>query len=187
MKLDFKSLSAVILGVLGLSEWSKVEDKNSITAEEMAKLKNYGFSDKFLTAFKASLENDFQDEAGTGNEGEGNEEPTTTAFLRGLLGDTAARLAQAQEQLEALQTQQRDENRNNTSLIAKKDAEITKLSGIIAQLSAAEEDDPGKGKQHNAQADGKGAFNLRDENSWGACRVKCSRWTARITFAPKLR
>ena len=28
MKLDFKSLSAVILGVLGLSEWSKVEDKN---------------------------------------------------------------------------------------------------------------------------------------------------------------
>ena len=24
MKLDFKSLSAVILGVLGLSEWSKV-------------------------------------------------------------------------------------------------------------------------------------------------------------------
>ena len=112
----------------------------------MTKLKNYGFSDKFLTAFKASLENDFQDEAGTGNEGEGNEEPTTTAFLRGLLGDTAARLAQAQEQLEALQTQQRDENRNNTSLIAKKDAEITKLSGIIAQLSAAAEDDPGKGK-----------------------------------------
>ena len=42
MKLDFKSLSAVILGVLGLSEWSKVEDKNSITAEEMTKLKNYG-------------------------------------------------------------------------------------------------------------------------------------------------
>ena len=167
MKLDFKSLSAVILGVLGLSEWSKVEDKNSITAEEMTKLKNYGFSDKFLTAFKASLENDFQDEAGTGNEGEGNEEPTTTAFLRGLLGDTAARLAQAQEQLEALQTQQRDENRNNTSLIAKKDAEITKLSGIIAQLSAAAEDDPGKGKQHNAQADGKGAFNLRDEKQLG--------------------
>lgn len=167
MKLDFKSLSAVILGVLGLSEWSKVEDKNSITAEEMTKLKNYGFSDKFLTAFKASLENGFQDEAGTGNEGEGNEEPTTTAFLRGLLGDTAARLAQAQEQLEALQTQQRDENRNNTSLIAKKDAEITKLSGIIAQLSAAAEDDPGKGKQHNAQADGKGAFNLRDEKQLG--------------------
>ena len=82
MKLDFKSLSAVILGVLGLSEWSKVEDKNSITAEEVAKLKNYGFTEKFLTDFKASLENDFQDEAGTGNEGEGNEEPTTTAFLR---------------------------------------------------------------------------------------------------------
>ena len=144
--MKFKSFSAHILALLGLSEWSKVEDKNSITVEEVAKLKNYGFTEKFLTDFKASLENDFQDES---------EEPKTTAFLRGLLGDTAARLTQAQEQLEALQTQQRDENRNNTALIAKKDAEITKLSGIIAQLSAAAEDDPGKGKQHNAQADGR--------------------------------
>ncbi len=58
----------------------------------MAKLKNYGFPEKFLTDFKASLENDFQDEAEDGNQGEGTEEPTTTAFLRGLLGDTAARL-----------------------------------------------------------------------------------------------
>lgn len=49
MKFKFKSLSAGILGVLGLSEWSRVEDKNSITAEEMAKLKKYGFSEKFLT------------------------------------------------------------------------------------------------------------------------------------------
>ena len=148
--MKFKSFSAHILALLGLSEWSKVEDKNSITVEEVAKLKNYGFTEKFLTDFKASLENDFQDESEDGNQGEETEEPKTTAFLRGLLGDTAARLTQAQEQLEALQTQQRDENRNNTALIAKKDAEITKLSGIIAQLSAAAEDDPGKGKQHNA-------------------------------------
>ena len=165
--MKFKSFSAHILALLGLSEWSKVEDKNSITVEEVAKLKNYGFTEKFLTDFKASLENDFQDESEDGNQGEETEEPKTTAFLRGLLGDTAARLTQAQEQLEALQTQQRDENRNNTALIAKKDAEITKLSGIIAQLSAAAEDDPGKGKQHNAQADGKGKFNLQDEKQLG--------------------
>ena len=113
--MKFKSFSAHILALLGLSEWSKVEDKNSITAEEVAKLKNYGFTEKFLTDFKASLENDFQDEAEDGNQGEETEEPRTTAFLRGLLGDTAARLTQAQEQLEALQTQQRDENRNNTA------------------------------------------------------------------------
>ena len=165
--MKFKSFSAHILALLGLSEWSKVENKNSITVEEVAKLKNYGFTEKFLTDFKASLENDFQDESEDGNQGEETEEPKTTAFLRGLLGDTAARLTQAQEQLEALQTQQRDENRNNTALIAKKDAEITKLSGIIAQLSAAAEDDPGKGKQHNAQADGKGKFNLQDEKQLG--------------------
>ncbi len=165
--MKFKSFSAHILALLGLSEWSKVEDKNSITVEEVAKLKNYGFTEKFLTDFKASLENDFQDESEDGNQGEETEEPKTTAFLRGLLGDTAARLTQAQEQLEALQTQQRDENRNNTALIAKKDVEITKLSGIIAQLSAAAEDDPGKGKQHNAQADGKGKFNLQDEKQLG--------------------
>ena len=38
MKLDFKSLSAVILGVLGLSEWSKVEDKNSMRERETKNL-----------------------------------------------------------------------------------------------------------------------------------------------------
>ena len=41
--MKFKSFSAHILALLGLSEWSKVEDKNSITVEEVAKLKNYGF------------------------------------------------------------------------------------------------------------------------------------------------
>ena len=53
--MKFKSFSAHILALLGLSEWSRVEDKNSITAEEVAKLKNYGFTEKFLTDFKASL------------------------------------------------------------------------------------------------------------------------------------
>ena len=38
--MKFKSFSAHILALLGLSEWSKVEDKNSITVEEVAKLKN---------------------------------------------------------------------------------------------------------------------------------------------------
>ena len=167
MKFKFKSLSAGILGVLGLSEWSRVEDKNSITAEEMAKLKKYGFSEKFLTDFKASLENDFQDEAEDGEQGDGNDEPKTTAFLRGLLGDTTARLTQAQEQLEALQAQQSEEDRNNTAAIAKKDAEIKKLSGIIAQLSETAENDPGKGTQHSAQMDGKGKINLQDEKQLG--------------------
>lgn len=185
--MKFKSFSAHILALLGLSEWSKVEDKNSITAEEVAKLKNYGFTEKFLTDFKASLENDFQDEAEDGNQGEETEEPRTTAFLRGLLGDTAARLTQAQEQLEALQTQQHDENRNNTALIAKKDAEITKLSGIIAQLSAAAEDDPGKGSNTTPRRTVRENSISRMKSSWEACRVKCSHWTARITFAPKLR
>ena len=32
--MKFKSFSAHILALLGLSEWSKVEDKNSITVEE---------------------------------------------------------------------------------------------------------------------------------------------------------
>ena len=51
--MKFKSFSAHILALLGLSEWSKVEDKNSITVEEVAKLKNYGVTEKFLTDFKA--------------------------------------------------------------------------------------------------------------------------------------
>ena len=46
--MKFKSFSAHILALLGLSEWSKVEDKNSITVEEVAKLKNYGFTENNL-------------------------------------------------------------------------------------------------------------------------------------------
>lgn len=168
--MKFKSFSAHILALLGVSEWSKVEDKNSITADEVAKLKNYGFTEKFLTDFKASLENDFRDEADNGDQKPDGDEPQTAAFLRGLLGDTAARLTQAQEQLEALQAQQGKDNRDNTAVIARKDAEIKKLSGIIAQLSAAAEDDPGKGRQHNAQAEGSGKLNLQDEKQLGGLK-----------------
>ena len=53
--MKFKSFSAHILALLGLSEWSRVEDKNSITVEEVAKLKNYGFTEKFLTDFITKL------------------------------------------------------------------------------------------------------------------------------------
>ena len=46
--MKFKSFSAHILALLGLSEWSKVEDKNSITVEEVATLKNYRFPSWFV-------------------------------------------------------------------------------------------------------------------------------------------
>ena len=184
--MKFKSFSAHILALLGLSEWSKVEDKNSITAEEVAKLKNYGFTEKFLTDFKASLENDFQDEAEDGNQGEETEEPRTTAFLRGLLGDTAARLTQAQEQLEALQTQQRDENRNNTALIAKKDAERS-FPVLSPNFRPLRKMIRVKGSNTTPRRTVRENSISRMKSSWEACRVKCSHWTARITFAPKLR
>lgn len=167
--MKLKYLSTQIQAILGLKEWSKVEGKNSITVEETEKLKKYGFTESFLNAFKASLENDFQEENGDNNgdnAGDENDESKTSAFLRGLLADTAARLTQSQAQLEALQAQQTQDNSNNAAVIAKKDAEIKKFTGIIAQLSAAAEDDPGKGKQHNAQGDGK-TFNLQDEKQLG--------------------
>ena len=94
--MKFKSFSAHILALLGLSEWSKVENKNSITVEEVAKLKNYGFTEKFLTDFKASLENDFQDESEDGNQGEETEEPKTTAFLRGLFCKAVRKISSCQ-------------------------------------------------------------------------------------------
>ena len=50
--MKFKSFSAHILALLGLSEWSKIEDKNSITAEEVAKLKNYGFTENSSRTLK---------------------------------------------------------------------------------------------------------------------------------------
>lgn len=166
---NIKNFAKTILTILGKEEWEKVEGKNSITAEELEKLKNYGFTDTFLNSFKASLENDFKDqeenenaEGGTGGNGEG-EANTRIAILNGLLAETAEKLANSEAQLATMKAQ----GNQNANALTKKNEEITKLKDVIAKLSGAAEEDPGKGKQNGASAGGTVTFNLEDDKQLG--------------------
>lgn len=158
MRFNFKSFAATILAILGLSEWALNEQGVKIvTDEEREKLKSMGFSDQFLTGFTNALAKDFEEEAEPQTEPEG----VQLATLRGLLSQTATQLAQAQQDLAALQAA----NVTDKATIAQKSKEITTLQEKVKTLSEAAENDPGKGAQHApAQVQ---AFNLDDTEQLG--------------------
>ena len=155
--MKFKKFAATILAILGLTEWTKEEGKSTLTDEQVTALQRYGFTEKFLAAFKEALANDFGDEDET-REDEGN---TRTALLQGLLADTTARLTAAQEQLETLQN-----NASSTkSVLAAKDQELASLKAKVKALTAAAEEDPGKGAMRRQGA--KATLDLSDEKQLG--------------------
>lgn len=51
--MNFANLIPAILGILGLTSFSKVDGKECLSDEERAALKGYGFSDRFLDDFNA--------------------------------------------------------------------------------------------------------------------------------------
>jgi hypothetical protein len=165
---NLKAFAASIMAILGLAEWSKVEGKSTLSAEDKIKLKNYGFSDVFVSKFAEELSADFKDK----NEPEGKEnkddgksktkaEEAVNAALRATLADMTARLATVTTQYEDL----KKSDGSNTEAISKKDQEITTLKEKITALSAAAENDPGKGSQHSNEVAKK--LDLSDEKQLG--------------------
>jgi len=153
-RFNFKAFAANILAILGLKEWAKDSaGVNTVSAEDLDKLKTMGFTDDFLKGFTASLARDFQDEEQAAAAPEGMD----VAVLRGLLADTSARLVDATASLEAMQTQ----NQAQATQRAAAEREIADLRGKINALSAAAERDPGAGSTH--QAGEKTGFNLNDD------------------------
>lgn len=49
------TFAGAILGLLGLKEWKKAEDKDILDADDVAKLKELGFDEKFITPFGEAL------------------------------------------------------------------------------------------------------------------------------------
>lgn len=162
--MKFKAFANTILAVLGLSAWTtNVDGKNSISEDQAKTLEGFGFTPKFLDAFKASLENDFKDDDSKGSTQHGKNdgaESTTTAILRGLLAETSAKLVAAADQLETM----KQTTTTNASALETKAAEIVKLQAKIKALSDASEIDPGKGKQHTPGATD---FNVQDDKQLG--------------------
>ncbi len=134
--MKFKNFVSAILAILGITEWTKSEEKNTLTEEQEKTLKTMGFSEQFLAGFKKALENDFQDEE------KGAPAPDNrSAVLNGLLQDVTAKLATATEQLANLQGQAT----TDAATIKAKEDLITSLNAKVKALTEAAEKDPGKG------------------------------------------
>lgn len=155
--MKFKKFAATILAILGLTEWEKEEGKATLTDDQVTALQRYGFTEKFLGAFKEALANDFQGEDETA-ETEGN---TRQALLQGLLADTTARLTALQEQLENMQ----NDKAADVKAIAAKDKELATLRDKVKALAAAAEEDPGKGAMRPKA--GGVTFDLNDDKQLG--------------------
>lgn len=155
--MKFKPFVSAILAILGISEWKKNESgAATLTDDDVTALKSYGFSEAFITDFKASLERDFAEEEVPDSE----DANRSTAALRGLVAQYSKGLAEAQAQIEAMKSQ----SAANVSALAVKDKEIEKMKQTIALLSNAEEKDPGLGAQNPTQGQ---RLNYEDESQLG--------------------
>lgn len=156
--MNFANLIPAILGILGLSSFSKVDGKECLSDEERAALKGYGFTDRFLDDFNAYLQN--PPTAATGSTP--NQQ---MAAVAAVLGQTTEQLQAKTAELDALKQTVATDKAAHTAAIQAKEAEITALNAKIQTLSALPETDPGKGAG-SATATAP-AFNLDDQQQLG--------------------
>ncbi len=134
--MNFSKFIPAILGALGLSKFSKVDGKEQLTAEECAKLKEFGFPDKFVTEFNAYLANPVQEEAASPN--------SRAAVLSAALGQVTAQYEAVNAELTALKASNSADKEAHAEAIRQKEATIAELNARVATLSALPDVDPVK-------------------------------------------
>lgn len=148
-----------ILGILGLTAFTKKDGKDDLTDQECAKLKEYGFSDKFLQDFKAYIQNPQPSAEGQ------DSDDKRAAVVASVLGQVTTQHQQAVSELTELKAQVAKDKTAHEAAIKSKEVEISALNDKIKTLSAMPENDPGKGAGHSA---GSGAvFNIDDTQQLG--------------------
>ncbi|MGM9817185.1 MAG: hypothetical protein ACI304_09065 [Lepagella sp.] len=125
-----------ILGILGLDRFNKVEDKETLTEEECAKLKEYGFSDRFLNDFTAYLRNPKP------STGSSTDETTRSGVIAAVLGQVTSQHQEATEQLAALREKVTNDELAHKAAIASKEEEIRSLQEKIEILAALPDVEP---------------------------------------------
>ena len=118
-----------VLQILGLKEWKTENDKKTLDEADITKLKSFGFTDTFINAFSKSLADDFKDESEDDNQGEPAAPSVSAqaAIVNGLLAQQTAKLADAMQQIEAMEKT----NTDNTEALKQKNEEINTLKGRI--------------------------------------------------------
>lgn len=157
--MNFANFIPAILGILGLSAFNKVEGKDDLTDEECAKLKEYGFSDRFLADFKAYIKDPKPSAE------KNSTDDTRAAAVAAVLGQVTSQHQEATAQLAQLKQQLADDKAAHEAAIASKEADINALNEKIRTLSALPENDPGKAAGFSATP--ATAFNLDDTQQLG--------------------
>lgn len=157
--MNFANFIPAILGILGLKSFTKVEGKDSLTEKECAKLKEYGFSDRFLDDFKAYIrEPEISAEKNSDDE-------SRAAVVAAALGQVTTKHQEVSAQLEALKNQTAKNEEAHKAAIASKEAEIAALNEKIKILSDLPEPDKTAGPATGVQT--AVAFNLDDTRQLG--------------------
>lgn len=139
----FLAFAAPIFAILGF-KWEENKDKKELTAEETEKLKLFGFSETFLTAFGEALKAGFPEETPGKKKNDPTPENAQQAVVSGLLADITAKYSAALLEMEDLKKEKGD----LSAEVEAKKTEITGLEGKIKILSDKAEEDPGAGAQH---------------------------------------
>lgn len=152
-KIRMADFASSVLQILGLKEWKTENDKKTLDEQDSEKLKAFGFTDTFIEAFRKSLADDFKDENEGGDSDNQPEADTRTAVINGLLAQQTAKLADAMQQIEALEKT----GSANTEAISRKDQEIQTLKERIEILGRMPEQTNTPARQETE------AMDLRDE------------------------
>lgn len=149
-KIKMADFASSIIQILGLSEWKIENDKKTLDQADEAKLKEFGFTDTFVEAFKKSLNADFKEE----KEVEKSNAVTATAVVDGLLAQQTSKLAEAMQQIEAMEKS----NAANVEALTRKETEINALKQRIEALGKLPE--PTSPVSGSATTE---TFNLQDD------------------------
>ncbi|MBE6305691.1 MAG: hypothetical protein E7082_07255 [Bacteroidales bacterium] len=155
--MNFANFIPAILGILGLKSFREEDGKKSLSPEERATLKGYGFSDRFLDDFAAALNSESPED-----------EPSKDkqyAAIQAILGKVTSQLSAKTEELEVLKSKSTADAQTHAAEIQAKEAEITSLKEKIKALSDLPETDPGKGAGQSGSAHV--SFNLDDTEQLG--------------------
>ena len=157
---ELKAFAAPILAVLGITSWAK-DDKGCqvLLDDQVAKMKEAGFSDTFLNEFKAALATNFAE-----NGGQATEDSPVVAGLKAALKITSQKLADAQSTLDATV----EAGKASQTTIEGLNAKVANLQEQIKVLSAAAEQDPQAGSQfHGAAGNTPGLDYMNDKQLFG--------------------
>lgn len=156
--MNFANFIPAILGILGLHSFNKVDGKESLSDQECARLKEYGFSDRFLADFNAFLQNPPVADSGAAPDQQ-------MAAVAAALAQTTEQLQARTAELDALRQSVASGKAAHAAAIRSKEEEIEALNDKVATLSALPEPDPGKGAARSAAT--APVFNLDDTQQLG--------------------